>query len=94
MTEEQINIRISKALGYDAAEDMLNYCQDLDAIWSAWNDYFGFYSEEWLIAYRELVKVVMSDIGDDDAECPYVLAAVANASAKQRAEAFNISLDL
>lgn len=70
-----------------------DYLYDLNAIHEAWEDYFGFCSEQWLAAYNHLKQVVATELGEDDLDDPYVLAAAANATAKQRAEAFILALN-
>lgn len=71
-----------------------DYLNDLNAMHSAWKEYFGFYSEEWLHAHSHLKQVVSCFLGEDDMEDPYVASAIANATAEQRAEAFLRTLKL
>lgn len=72
-----------------------DYLNDLNAMHEAWRDYFGFFSEEWVDAYRTLIQVVNQHLGPKTTEDEiYYAAAIANATAAQRAEAFLKTLNL
>lgn len=73
----------------------LDYLNDLNAMHEAWRDYFGFFSEEWVDAHRTLIKVVNQHLDPKSTEDEiYYAAAIANATAAQRAEAFIKTLNL
>lgn len=110
MNPEAQNIAIAETCGwkkrekfmrwYNPANEQLtcraslpDYCNDLNAMHEAWKEVLGYYSEEWLEAYRVLKGIVAKELGEDK-NCPYVQAAVGNATAAQRAEAFLKTLNL
>ena len=105
MEDKDLNEKIARACGWadedikrghtlsQFSERLPDYRNDLNAVCAAWKEHFGFFSEEWLAAHQELVKVVAADLLEDGSRCPYVEAAVANASAEQRAQAFVNSLE-
>ena len=102
MNPETQRIAIAKACGWhaelgdkDLALHIPDYLNDLNAMHEAWRDYFGFFSEEWVDAHRTLIKVVNQHLDPKSTEDEiYYAAAIANATAAQRAEAFLKALNL